>query len=180
MNKTFSKIISFFLVGILALSLAACAENADAMKAKDTPDYATTLSNFETHQTAYSEFMNAGDGNIFYKQTEGFTPAENYCTATYIESEDGVYMNCDLEIARNDRAEHDEYFRYDDTTMYIVRSYIDPNDSSVSIQKYVVINGTLYFLNSETETVEPVAKPDSLDMFLSFSEIKTLFGNIDE
>ena len=64
--------------------------------------------------------------------------------------------------------------------MYIVRSYIDPNDSSVSIQKYVVINGTLYFLNSETETVEPVAKPDSLDMFLSFSEIKTLFGNIDE
>ena len=74
MNKTFSKIISFFLVGTLALSLAACAENADAMKAKDTPDYATTLSNFETHQTAYSEFMNAGDGNIFYKQTEGFTP----------------------------------------------------------------------------------------------------------
>jgi len=180
MNKVLKNITSILLIGIMALSLVACAENADVLKTNSAPDYAATLETFDTYQSGYADFMSAGEGNIFYKQSEGFTPAENYCSSTYIESEDGTYMNCDLEIQRNDRTEHDEYFRIDDSTMYVVRSFIDPETSAVTIDKYVVISGKLFFINPETETVDAVAKPDSLDMFLSFSEIKTLFGNLDE
>lgn len=180
MNKLLKNITSILLIGILALSTASCAENADVFKKNTAPDYAVTLDTLETYQGGYADFMTAGEGNIFYKHSEGFTPAGNYCESTYLESEDGVYMNCTLEVQRNDRVEYDEYFRVDENTMYFVRSFNDTENGNFSIEKYVVISGTLYYINPETETVDTVSKPDSLDMFLSFSELKTLFGNFDE
>lgn len=180
MNKLLKTITSALLIGVLALSTASCAENADLFKKNTAPDYAATLETFDTYQSGYADFINAGEGNIFYKQSEGFTPAGNYCESTYIESEDGTYMNCTLEVQRNDRVEHDEYYRVDENTMYFVRSFSAEGSTLFTIEKYVVISGKLYFINPETETVDPVAKPDSLDMFLSFSELKTLFGNLDE
>ncbi|SMC61167.1 hypothetical protein SAMN06296952_1929 [Oscillospiraceae bacterium] len=179
MNKVFSRVSAVICTLALALSLVACTENADASATATNPDYTTLTTKIYDYQNSFGDFMNDESNNVYFKTSEGSTPGGNYCTASFLESEDGAFKKCSLEVTRDDVVECDEYFLVDESTVFIARAPISGNDS-VYIEKYVIISGTLYQINDELQTVEPVSRPDALDLYLSFSELKSLYGNFDE
>lgn len=179
MNKVFSRFTAVICTLGLALSLVACTENADATTAATNPDYTTIKNKIYEYQNAFGDYMNDESNGIYFKQTEGFTPGENYCTATFIESEDGTYQKCSLEVTRDEISECDEYFLIDESTVFIARAPIS-NDGSTYFYQYVIISGTLYEINDQQQSIDPVSRPDALDLYLSFSEVKSLYGNFDE
>ena len=179
MNKVFSRFVAVVCTLGLALSLAACTENADATAASTAPDYTTIKTKIFEYQNSFGDFMNDESNNVYFKTSEGFTPAENYCTASFLESEDGTYQKCSLQVTRDEVVECDEYFLIDDSTMFIARAPMSGYDE-LYVDQYVVISGTLYQINDEQQTIDPVSRPDALDLYLSFSEIKSLYGNFDE
>ena len=179
MNKVFSRFTAVVCTFILALNLVACTENADATTSATNPDYTTVNTQIFEYQNGFGDFMNDESNNVYYKTSEGFTPAENYCTASFLQSEDGTYQKCTLEVTRGEVVECDEYFLINESTVFIARAPMSGTDS-IYVEKYLIINGTLYQINDDTQTVDPVSRPDALDLYLSFSEIKSLYGNFDE
>ena len=96
-----------------------------------------------------------------------------------IRQEDGTYKKCTVVATRGEIVECDEYFLISDSMVFVARAPMSGTDETY-VDQYVIISGTLYMINDEQETIDPVAKPDSLDLYLSFSELKSLYGNFDE
>lgn len=164
-----------------AFAFVGCAENADIITETTVPEFVTIMENIETMHQGYSDFMNAGEGSIYYKNSDGFTPSEIPCYVEYIESEDGVYKLCNLMFSNEVSSEvHDEYQYIDATTMFIVRSYITDETNQIVIDKYVVIDGSLYEINESEGVFVLAEKPDTLDFYLSFAELTSLYGDFTQ
>jgi hypothetical protein len=179
MNKVFSRFAAVICTLGLALSLVACTENADATAAATNPDYTTIKNKIYEYQNGFGSYMNDESNGVYFKTSEGTTPGENYCTASFLESEDGTYQKCSLEVTRGDLVECDEYFLIDESTVFIARAPMSGSDE-IYVYQYVIIGGTLYEINDAQQTIDPVSRPDALDLYLSFSEVKSLYGNFDE
>lgn len=178
MKKLTSLLILFCLIISSVFVFAACAENADIATETTVPEFTAIMEKIETMHVGYGNFMNAGEGTVLYKTSDGFTPSETPCFVEYLESEDRVYRLCNLQFANEVSDEvHDEYQYIDDTTLFIVRSYIANADNSIVIDKYVVLNGVLYSIDEEQGVFVAVEKPDSYDFYLSFSELTSLYGD---
>lgn len=179
MNKVFTKVTAVICTFIFAFSFVSCAENADATTTAAAPDYTTVKNEIFEYQNGFGEYMMDESNGVYFKTSDGLTPAENNCTVSYLESEDGTYKKCSVVATRGEIIECDEYFLISDSMVFVARAPMSDVDEPY-VDQYVIISGTLYMINDEQETIDPVAKPDSLDLYLSFSELKSLYGNFDE
>lgn len=172
-------LLTLILLSGVSLSITSCAENADVVTSvqETTPSFDEIHRLTEDYVSAYSDFMfNSTSGDVTIYTSEGTTPAGNSCNATYIESKDSKYMNLVLEVDRETSIDCDEYYRIDASHMFIVRSSLGTDNSIIGIFKYVIIDDILYSIDESTNTVSPVDRPDSLDMYLSFEEIIDLYS----
>ncbi len=180
MKKLVSKLLILSFVVSMVFAFASCAENADVITETTVPEFVTITEKIETMHQGYSDFMNSGEGNVYYKTSDGFTPSEIPCYVEYIESEDGVYKLCNLVFQNELSSEvHDEYQYIDLSTLFIVRSYMANETNEIVIDKYVVLDGVLYTIDEEQGVFVAVEKPDSLDFYLSFAELTSLYGDFD-
>ncbi|MCQ2534003.1 MAG: hypothetical protein MJ172_05495 [Clostridia bacterium] len=174
-------VIIFTIVLLFGMSFGftSCAENADAtvVPEETLPSYDEMHKLTEDYVIAYSNFMlNSTATDVSIYTSEGTTPAGNICSATFIESNDSKYINLVLEVDRQDSFDCDEYYRIDASHIFIARSSIAPDNSIIGIFKYIIIDDVLYRIDEQNQTVTPVDRQDSLDLYLSFEEIITLYS----
>ena len=179
MKNFTSLLITFILIFVTAFSFAGCAENADAtIEETEIPDYATICQQFEDYRQAYSTYRDANDDDV-YENTDGYTTDEIPCSVRYIEANNGTYKIATLEASReidgNELIVVDEYYAIDENTLFIVRMYSNAAGMMV-IEKRVVINNVLYFLDDDAAQLVQETRPDSFDLYLSFDEITSLYG----
>lgn len=172
--------LALIMIMSVCFMFSGCAENADVITETTVPEFVTIMNDIEAMHQGYSDYMNAGENSVNYKTSDGFTPAETPCFVEYIESEDGTYKVCNMSFASDVSSEvHDEYQYINDTTTFIVRSYITDETREIVIEKYVVIDRVLYSINEEEGVFEAVEKPDTLDLYLSFAELTSLYGDFN-
>lgn len=165
---------------LLATLITGCADNADTTQTTLAPDYNTIVQEFDEYRIGYSNYMNESDVEFNYIVSDGFTPADAPCYVNFSCSEDEAYYLVSVETHKETEngvdIRRDEYYPLSDNKLYIVRHLTNDIRGAISTTSYVVIDGSLYQVNENTGTISAVTKADSLDLYLSFEEIKSLYG----
>ncbi|MBR6484929.1 MAG: hypothetical protein IKT14_07900 [Clostridiales bacterium] len=141
----------------------------------ELPDYASTMQMINEYEISYAEFMNNATEKVNRTETSGTTLLGNTCNARYTVTETGMYKNVALEVTRDNLLMYDEYFALDDTTMFVARSYLDA-DNKPHIEKYVSVNGILFFIDEEAQTFTPVIDAAANDFYSDFSQVEELYA----
>lgn len=177
-RSVFKKIFLCFITVMCSTVLfTGCVENADTAKAEEKPLYEEITQDTNDYLKEYSDFiLNSSSETVDIISSEGSTPAGNSCTSTYVESKDSAYASLTLEVDRETEIVRDEYYRINPSRIFIVR-YSQGEDSSLSLtEKYIIVDDIIYSIDDENQAVNPVDRPDSLDLYLSFEEICDKYG----
>ncbi len=178
-NKSIFKKLCLCVLAVLCsvVFLSGCVENADTTKAEENPLYEEITKSTNDYLKEYSDFILSSDSDtVDIISSEGTTPAGNSCTSTYVESKDSVYASLTLEVDRESEIVRDEYYRINPSRIFIMRS-VQEEDNTLSVtDKYIIIDDVIYTINDENQTIDPVDRPDSLDLYLSFEEISDKYG----
>lgn len=168
------------LVTVLSmLVLAGCGRTAAPEQTVITPDYAQITSVISEYEDSYREFVNNGEGTVQFVTATGTTLLGAPCDSKYSCSSDGRFESCSLAVHR-DREEYDEYFNLSSEYMMFVRTYIDEEAQTISISKYISTGSAVYYLNDETQTCDPVEDVTAMDMFVTFDQVRNVFGADDD
>lgn len=164
-------IASIIMLSVIAA--AGCSSSEPVVE--QVPDYNETVTAITEYEDAYREFVNGGEGAVQFVTGTSETPLGAPCELRYACSSDGRYESCSLTVTR-DREEHDEYMNVRDDLMLFVRTYVDDEAEFISIEKYVATNNSVYHINPETQTLEPVDDVTALDCFVNFNQVRTAYG----
>ncbi len=136
-------------------------------------DYTAVTELIKTYEDSYREFVKNGEGQVAVVTAEGETPLGAPCSSRYTRSSDGAFESCSLEVTR-DIEQHDEYFNISDGLMMFVRSYID--EGIPVIDKYISTGTEVYYVNTETSTMDEVTDVTALDIFVTFDQVRRVYG----
>lgn len=175
MRKLVSILIS---VTIMLFAFVGCAEDAALNSTKAAPSYEEVMTTINDFEDTYSNYLRNNQDKLIQINSEGNTPSGVPCSSLYLTTEDKAISSCSLQITYEDRMCIDEYFLINDSTLFIAHSDNVPTDGTFGgeLSKYIIIDGTLYLINETEQTVSVVDHPDTLDFYLSFSEITELYG----
>lgn len=162
---------------IMITGLAACSSVTPA-ETVAPPDYAEITARIKEYEDSYRDFVQTGVGGVNLVTSSGFTPLGATCSAKYTVTEDGVYESCSLVVQR-DVEQYDEYFNIGDDMMMFVRSYIDTAGLFV-LNKYICYPDAVYYINDETQTLDLVTDVESLDCFVTFDQVRRVYGAPEE
>lgn len=168
-----------FTIIILAAALAvvfACCSALNSAPESRAPDYTEITTLIKSYEDAYRSFIRGGDGEMEAVTASGHTPDGAPCESLYTRSSDGIYESCSLTVDRDGREEHDEYFNISPDMMMFVRTCIDTETPNIDIRKYIVSGNGVYYINDETESCENVEDITSLDIFVTFEQVRTAYG----
>ncbi len=172
---TIKKLISAVITAVvLAAALCGCSGIGAAEETAAVPDYEQVTQLIKAYEDAYREFAKSGEGQVSLVTASGYTPLGAECSSRYTCTSDGVWESCSLTVQR-DLEQHDEYFNIGNGIMMFVRSYLDA-DGYIIIQKYYCANGSVWFINSETHTMDPVEDITALDCFVTFDQVRRVYG----
>lgn len=169
------KLVSvIFTAVLLAAALCGCAGESEAVETVAPPDYEEVTQLIKTYEDAYRDFAQNGEGQVALVTATGVTPLGAECSSRYTCTSDGVWESCSLTVQR-DVEQHDEYFNIGNGIMMFVRSYIDA-DGFIVINKYYCPNGAVWYINPETHTMDPVEDIEALDCFVTFDQVRRVYG----
>lgn len=161
---------------ITAILMAACGFTPAVQETEPVAlDYAGLTQTIKTYEDAYRDYVNNGEGQVSIVTASGWTPLGSECSSRYLCTDDGVYESCSLTVQR-DIEEHDEYFNLGNGLMMFVRSYIT-SDSQIVINKYISTGNTVFFINDETQSLDPIDDLEALDCFVTFDQVRRVYGN---
>lgn len=183
MKKLVSIVLSSVLVLSFAFAMTACSEDAaPIIVTSETNSYADLKAKVDVFDNVYAYYCYEKPEELVISNGEGFSPFGSPCSYTYITNIDGVnkadtVKSCTLEITHDDGSMNiDEYFAVDASTLFIARTTIPADGSLGTVTKYIISDNTCYIIHEAESTIEVVEKPDTLDLYLSFSEIVELYG----
>lgn len=172
---TIKKLISAVITAVvLAAALCGCSGLGTAEETVAAPNYEEVTQLIKAYEDAYREFVRNGEGEVALVTASGYTPLGDECSSRYTCTSDGVWESCSLTVQR-ELEQHDEYFNIGNGIMMFVRSYIDA-DGLIVIQKYYCSNGSVWFINSETNTMDRVEDIEALDCFITFDQVRRVYG----
>ena len=187
MKNSVKTILSVFMTAILIFGVTACKgaaeEAAIPMLTENAPAYDEVKQKIDVFDEVYANYCYNKQDELQFSRGEGFTPLGNSCYYTYATNIEGTnkadtVKSCTLEITHDDGSMIvDEYFAVDSTTMFIARTTVPADGSLGEVFKYVVVNNDLYEVNEQEATLTAVEKADTLDLYLTFAEIKELYGS---
>lgn len=159
------------LLLVLAGFITACSGNSQQAAPLVYTDIATKI---QVYEDSYREFVNSGNGEVALVTATSVTPLGAPCNSKYTISSDGLYESCSLVVQR-DVEQYDEYFNIGDGLMMFVRTYFD-EEGVPHINKYISTGAAVYYVNSETSTLEPVEDINSLDCFVTFDQVRRAYA----
>lgn len=172
--------IAIICILINAALVAGCVDNADNTMHDELPDYNSIMSEFDAYSVGYSNYMNETDIDFIYYVSDGFTPSDVPCYVNFSRSADGAYCLVSVETRTETEMgvdiRRDEYYPLSENKLYIVRHLSNDIKGSISTTAFLMMDGTLYQINTKTATLTVVTKADTLDLYLSFSELESLYG----
>lgn len=182
------KLTCLFLTSVLlvtcAFGITSCSEDATP-KIIDT----TTSVSYDELKAKVDAFDDVYAFYCFNKQEElqmingeGFTPLGSPCSYSYITNLEGTnaantVKSCTLNVVNDDGSFRvDEYFAVDASTLFVARTDVPQQGAVGTVNKYICYNHTLYEIDETNASLTTVEKPDTLDLYLDFSEIVDLYG----
>lgn len=162
------------LLIVMAAAMCGCYVPASTQETVLPPDYDEAINLITAYEDAYRAYVQAGEGEVSVVTATGLTPLGAECTSRYLCTSDGVYESCSLAVSR-DIEQHDEYFNLGNGLMMFVRSYMD-DEGGVFIDKYLCAGEHVYYINTETETMDQVADITALDCFVTFDQVRRVYG----
>lgn len=167
-----SKLLAIIAAIIMSISITSCFSGP--LDHHETPDYGAMTAMITDYEDRYREFVMNGAGDVAYVTAEGSTPLGAPCSSRYRRSSDGVYESCSL-IVQREMEESDEYFNMGNGIMMFVRMYYNDEGAPV-IAKYISTGTEVFFVNDETQTCDPVTDITALDCFLTFDQVRRVYG----
>ncbi len=186
--------ISRFLVPVLVLSLlfslAGCKGEISSEDTTATSATASTLvdsyllldTEIKEFNTLYNVYMKANAEKREVKSGKGKTYNGEDCDFIYAKTES--YKTLTLTKKYSDKMVVDEYFRLNDGSLFLARSTAYNDGTFGLVEKYVVRDNKLLFLDSSDKTVKTLAEINSdnqtkimaeHDMFLHFEDIEYVY-----
>lgn len=184
MNGKLKLLIISLLSVLMIFSIAACSEEAGIpiFSDNDTPTYEELNQKVDVFEQVYGNYWDNHQDELKMLNGEGYTPLGNTCAYTYITNIDGVnkadtVKSCTLYVTDDNGSEHvDEYFAVDKTTLFIARTTVPADGSLGEVTKYFYVNNKLYQVDETEATLNLIEKADTLDLYLSFSDLTDLYG----
>ena len=152
--------------------------------ATDELTYESVTTRTKAFDEELSLYMKDHRSEATITETEGTSYAGTPVYAVYTVSEDGKYRALQMEKTIENGIVMDEYFDMGDAMLF-ARSTIYEDGSYEPVEKYYITGGTVYKLDSETQSLVTVAVVGSdtsaqaqtdLDMYFSFEEIVAIYG----
>jgi len=159
---------------VMAAALCGCYVPASAPETVVIPDYNEAVSLVTAYEDAYRAYVQAGAGEVSVVTATGSTPLGSECSSRYVRTTNGEYESCSLTVMR-DREEHDEYFNLNNGLMLFVRTYFD-DEGALFIDKYLCAGENIYLINNETQTMDYIDDITSLDCFVTFDQVRRVYG----
>ena len=196
MKKTgFRKsLIAAALVAALVLAGTGCkgkqlnssdpSANASAKGTVDPMSFTAIDAKFRDYTFGINEFMREHSAEATQKKVTGATPNGVAANCTYTVSPDGKYESLQMEKRLENGVQVDEYFNLGDS-VFVARTTIYDDGNYDPVDKYYIIDGGLYKVDTLAETVTKVADINTdegnqakadLDLYFSFDEIKAIYG----
>lgn len=132
---------------------------------------------------ALNEFMKDHSDEVTQKVVSGTTVNGVAANCKYTISNDGKYEALQMEKKIEGAMQMDEYFNMGDD-FFIARTTIYDNGEYDPVYKYYICGGEIYRISTESDTAEKVGEfsdssreiANELDIYLSFDEIKAIYG----
>lgn len=174
---------NIMLAGCLIASLfmfSACEDDATLATLNESqPSYGTVITEIDEYTSAYSEYMASvtNDENAYsISVKDSYTASGIPCCGTLLTTTEGGYQRLTVQIEYETNEVVDEYFKVSDSLIFIARTTSTDDSTLGTVEKYCIIDGTLYSINDDSDELTPVEQPDTLDFYLSWSEIEETYG----
>ena len=184
-------VIAVMLVAAFVLAGTACDKKITSSdpvttggSAVDPLSYAAIDAKMRDYTFGVNEYMREHSAEAYQKVTDGKTIGGIDAKCTYTLSKDKKYEVLQMEKEIENGYQVDEYFNMGDS-MFITRTTIYNDGNFDPVYKYYVIDGALYKIAIDTQTVTKLAiLTDSgieeiqanIDIYLSFDEIQKLYA----
>lgn len=184
-------VIAVMLVAAFVLAVTACDKKITSSdpvttggSAVDPLSYAAIDAKMRDYTFGVNEYMREHSAEAYQKVTDGKTIGGIDAKCTYTLSKDKKYEVLQMEKEIENGYQVDEYFNMGDS-MLITRTTIYNDGNFDPVYKYYVIDGALYKIDIDTQTVTKLAiLTDSgieeiqanIDIYLSFDEIQKLYA----
>lgn len=182
MKKLACLFLSAVLLGSVAFGITSCSEDATPIITTQAVSYDDLKNKVDVFDSVYSNYCYNNQEELKVTSGEGYSPLGSPCSYTYITNIEGTnkadtVRSCTLEVTHDDGSICvDEYYAVDSITLFIARTTV-PSDGSVgTVTKYIIANNVCYEIDEANAMLKPIEKPDTLDLYLSFSEIVELYG----
>ena len=196
MKKTgFRKsLIAAALVAALVLAGTGCkgkqlnssepSANASAQGTVDPMSFTAIDAKFRDYTFGINEYMREHSAETMQNKVAGATPNGVAANCTYTLSPDGQFESLQMEKTLENGVQVDEYFNLGDS-IFIARTTVYNDGNYDPVDKYYIIDGGLYKVDTLAETVTKVADINTdegnqakadLDLYYSFDEIKAIYG----
>ncbi|MBO7425592.1 MAG: hypothetical protein J6U23_07915 [Clostridiales bacterium] len=182
-NKLRLLVVSLLSV-LMIFSIASCKEEPATpfFDNSNEPTFEELSQKVEVFEKVYGNYWDNHQDELRVLNGEGYTPLGNTCAYTYVANIDGInkadtIRSCTLFVTDDSGDEHvDEYFAVDKSTLFIARTTVPPDGSLGDVTKYFYVGNKLYKANENDSTLEQIDKADTLDLYLSFSDLSELYG----
>lgn len=150
----------------------------------DPMSYTAIDAKFREFTFGINEYMKEHSSEVTQKKVTGFTVNNYPANCKYTISPDGKYESLQMEKKIQNGTQVDEYFNLGDS-VFIARTTVYDDGNYEPVDKYYIINGSIYKVDSLAETVTKVidindpsaaAKKQELDIYFSFDEIKAIYA----
>ena len=184
-------VIAVMLVAAFVLAGTACDKKITSSdpvttggSAVDPLSYAAIDAKMRDYTFGVNEYMREHSAEAYQKVTDGKTIGGIDAKCTYTLSKDKKYEVLQMEKEIENGYQVDEYFNMGDS-MFITRTTIYNDGNFDPVYKYYVIDGALYKIDIDTQTVTKLAiLTDSgieeiqanIDIYLSFDERQKLYA----
>lgn len=184
-------VIAVMLVAAFVLAGTACDKKITSSdpvttggSTVDPLSYAAIDAKMRDYTFGVNEYMREHSAEAYQKVTDGKTIGGIDAKCTYTLSKDKKYEVLQMEKEIENGYQVDEYFNMGDS-MLITRTTIYNDGNFDPVYKYYVIDGALYKIDIDTQTVTKLAiLTDSgieeiqanIDIYLSFDEIQKLYA----
>lgn len=189
MRKTgFRKsLILLVISAALVLAVAGCGNNLSSgteLTTIDPMSFTAIDNRIRDYNFGINEYMREHSAEATQKVTSGATPGGVPAECTYTISPDGKYESLQMQKALDNAVQIDEYFNLGDA-VFFARTTVYNDGSFDPVEKYYIIDGTLYKIDGSAESVMKVVDLSdasaetakaNLDMYFSFDEIRELYA----
>lgn len=193
-NRGYAKMLTAAgLIVIMVLSGTGCGNKiysdpnmtaSSQAESIDPMSFTAIDAKFRAYTFGINEYMREHSAEATQKKTDGSTPNGVAASCVYTVSPDSKYESLQMEKTLDNGMQVDEYFNMGDS-IFIARTTLYNDGNYEPVDKYYIIDGCLYKIDSLAESVtkitdintdEGTAVKADIDIYYSFEEIRAIYA----